>query len=141
MRSFPTFAVALTVAAGAAHAQGGPGPRQPPPDHWMTIDSVATAVALTEAQRPAFLEHYDALNAVMKRAAEARVTFREEMGGNRPTPEAMQAFRTKLETMQKELDQHHSAMRAQLTEEQQGKFDALAKPDVQIRMGGRRPGG
>jgi hypothetical protein len=140
MRSLPTLVMALGLVAGAAQAQAQDPPRrQAPPDHWLTIDSISQAVGLTEAQRPDFVKHYDALNAVMKKAADERVKMREAMGGERPTPEQMQEMRTKFDSMQTELDAHYTELRKLLTEEQQPTFDALAKP--RVAMGARRPGG
>jgi hypothetical protein len=141
MRSLPTLVMALSLAAGAAQAQEPPqAPRQPPPDHWLTIDSIAQAVSLTDAQRPDFVKHYEALNAVMKKAADERMKMRQEMGGQRPTPEQAQAMREKFTAMQTEADAHYAELRKLLTEEQQGRFDALPKP--RVGMGGRpRPGG
>jgi LTXXQ motif family protein len=140
MRSLPILVMALGLTAGAAQAQDT-SPRRPaaPPDHWLTIDSISQAVGLTEAQRPDFVKHYDALNAVMKKAADERVKMREAMGGERPTPEQMQEMRTKFGAMQTELDAHYDELRKLLTEEQQPKFDALEKP--RVAMGARRPGG
>jgi hypothetical protein len=140
MRSLPTLVMALGLVAGAAQAQAQDPPRrQAPPDHWLTIDSISQAVGLTEAQRPDFVKHYDALNAVMKKAADERVKMREAMGGERPTPEQMQEMRTKFDSMQTELDAHYAELRKLLTAEQQPQFDALAKP--RVAMGARRPGG
>ena len=139
MRSLPTLVMALGLVAGAAQAQDAPQRRPPPPDHWLTIDSIAQAVGLTDAQRPGFVQHYDALNAVMKKAADERVKMRQEMGGERPSAEQMQAMREKFGAMQTELDAHYAELRKLLTEEQQPKFDALEKP--RVAMGARRPGG
>jgi hypothetical protein len=139
MRAIATLAVALGLAAGVAQAQDRPqGPRQPPPDHWLTIDSIAAAVVLTDAQRPDFVKHYDALNAIMKNAADERTKMRQEMGGGRPSPEQAQAMRSKFDFMQTDLDGHYKELRKLLTEDQQARFDSLPKPRVAF---GRRPGG
>jgi ABC-type transporter Mla subunit MlaD len=141
MRSIPAVVLALGLAAGAAHGQDRPqGPRQPPPDHWLTIDSLAAAVGLTDAQRPDFVKHYDALNAVMKKAADERRKIREEMGGAQPTAEQLQTMRAKFEFMQTDLDNHHKELRKLLAADQQAKFDSLPKPRAAFG-GGRRPGG
>lgn len=140
MRTLPTLVMVLGLAAGAAQAQDpAQRPRQAPPDHWLTIDSISQAVGLTAAQRPDFVKHYDALNAVMKKAADERVKMRQEMGGARPTAEQAQAMREKFTAMQTELDAHYAELRKLLTEEQQPKFDGLEKP--RVAMGARRPGG
>jgi len=53
---------------------GGPGGQRfaPPPDHWMTLDSLTQALGLTASQRTAIAQPYAALNAVMKQAADRR---------------------------------------------------------------------
>lgn len=112
-----------------AYAQGGGG-RQPPPDHWMTIDSLVAAVGVTDAQKPDVTQRYQELNAVMKKAADERTKMFQSTGGERPSDEVMQAFRTKLEGMQAELDGHYKAIRALLNPDQQAKFDALPAPRV-----------
>jgi len=141
MRSIPTTILALSLAAGAAPAQDRPqGQRPPPPDHWLTIDSIAAAVGLSAAQRPDFITHYDALNAVMKKAADERRKMRDEMGGAQPTADQMQTTRAKFEFMQTDLDNHYKELRKLLSADQQAKFDSLPKPRVGVG-GGRRPGG
>lgn len=140
MRSIAFLALALGLVAGSGHAQGpAQGQRRGPPDHWLTIDSIAGAVALTDAQRPEFVKHYDALNAVMKNAAEERRKMVEEMGGARPSPEQMQAMRAKFEFMQTDVDKHYKELRKLLSAEQHGQFDSLPKP--QVTMQRQRPGG
>jgi hypothetical protein len=140
MRTIATVTLALGLSAGAAAAQDRPqGRGGPPPDHWLTIDSIAAAVTLSDAQRPDFVKHYEALNAVMKKAADERQKMREELGGARPTPEQGQAMRAKFEFMQTDLDNHYKALRKLLTEDQVARFDSLPKP--RVMPGGRRPGG
>jgi hypothetical protein len=141
MRSFPIAALALSLAAAVAQAQAPrQGARPAPPDHWMTIDSLAEAVGLTEVQRPEFVKRYDALNGVMKKAADERRKLREESGGGMPSREAAQTLRSKLEFMQTDLDKHYHELRKLLSEDQHERFDALGKPRLMV-LGGRRPGG
>jgi hypothetical protein len=107
----------------------------------MTFDSLVQAVGIADAQRPDVQKHYDALNAVMKKAADERRAMRERMvsgGGGPPSQEQRQAMRDKLSGMQAELDGHYAAIRDLLTPEQQTRFDALARPRVMM-MGPRRP--
>jgi hypothetical protein len=123
-----------------AYAQGpGAGGRRAPADHWMTIDSLVAAVSVTDAQKADVTKHYDELNAVMKKAADERSKMFQSMGGERPSQEQMQEFRTKLEAMQTELDGHYKAIRALLNADQQAKFDALPAPRVAMQR--RPPGG
>lgn len=129
----------LVLLAGPALAQGGGRQFTPPPDHWMTFDSLVTAVAVTDAQKAEVQKHYDALNAVMKQAAEARRTRMEAMrsAGGPPSQEQRDAMRAETEKFQKDIDTHLGELRALLTPDQQAKLDALPKPQVMMR----RPAG
>jgi hypothetical protein len=148
----------LTVSLAApalAQTSGGPpdgGQRrfQPPPDHWMTIDSVSQVLGLTPAQRTKISPAYTALNGVMKDAAARRQAIRQQMQasgftftpGQEPTPEQRAKFdsvRTEMEGFQAEADQWYAAIRNNLTAAQQVKFDSLPKPRVMGRMGGGPP--
>ena len=153
MRRFTAVAVlSLLVAAplAAQTPQGGPGAGgrrfQPPPDHWMTIDSLTQALGLTPDQRTKITPSYTALNGVMKDAAAKRQAFRQQMQasgfqfGQEPSPELrakMDSARTEMDGLQAEADQWYAAIRNNLTPAQQGKLDALPKPQVAFR----RPGG
>jgi hypothetical protein len=130
------------------------GQRPQLPDHWLTIDSLAQAVALTPAQREKVTGPYKALNAVLKEGATKRAQMRERMGmgagggagagggGFRDmTDEQRQAMRARLDSLRAELqplqdeaDQYYQAIRAALTADQQPKFDALPKPMVMPQM-------
>ena len=131
----------LLVPAALAQQPGMGGGRMAPPDHWLTLDSLAQAVGLTTDQRPKVAAHYDELNAVMKKAADRRVLFRQSMGPmGQMTPEQRQAMqpkvdsmRTAMEGLQQQADTHYGAIRALLTAAQQAKFDALPKPQVAMR--------
>lgn len=142
MRGSLIGAALLVLAIPAFGQQRGPM-MQPPPDHWMTFDSLVQAVGITDAQKPDVQKHYDALNAVMKKAADERRAMREQMmaGGGPPSQEQMQANREKMQSMQAELDGHYAAIRDLLTADQQAKFDALARPRVMMMGPGRRPPG
>ena len=137
--------------APPAPAPDGQRPRfQPPPDHWMTIDSLSQALNLTADQRAKIGPSYIALNGVLKDAAAKRQAFRQQMQGSgfqprqEPTPEMRARFDsmgTKMDGFQAEADQWVAAIRNNLTPDQQTKFDALAKPQVTRRggMGGAPP--
>jgi len=83
MPRFAAIAVIALVLAAPAVAQtaNGEPPRrfQPPPDHWMTIDSLAQSLGLTPAQRTKITPAYTALNGVMKDAAARRQAIRQQM--------------------------------------------------------------
>lgn len=150
------FAVLLATPAFSQTPQpapGGPpdGQRrfQPPPDHWMTIDSLSQAIVLTADQRTKITPAYTALNGVMKDAAARRQAIRQQMQasggftpGQEPTPAQRAKFdsvRTEMEGFQAEADQWYAAIRNALTPTQQTKLDSLPKPMVFRRMGGGGP--
>ena len=138
--------VATPALAQNPPADQGQGQRrfQPPPDHWMTIDSLSQALGLNAGQRTKITPAYTALNGVMKDAAARRQAIRQQMQssgftpGQEPTPEQRARFdsvRAELEGFQTEADQWHGAIRNNLTSAQQAKFDSLPKPQV-FRRGG-----
>jgi cytochrome c556 len=120
---------------------GGQRRFQPPPDHWMTIDSLAQAVGLTADQKAKVAQPYTALNGVMHDAAARRQAIRQQMQGSfvpgqEPTPEMrarMDSVRTEMEGFQAEADQWLAAIRNLLTPAQQPKFDALPRPQLARR--------
>jgi hypothetical protein len=139
-------ALLLAVIATPAFAQdpgaaGAPRRFAPPPDHWMTIDSLAQAVGLTADQKTKVTQPYTALNGVMKDAAARRQAIRQQMQGSfvqgqEPSPEMrakMDSVRAEMEGFQAEADQWLAAIRNLLTPAQQAKFDALAKPQLTRR--------
>lgn len=138
MRSLSRTIVFSLLLATPALAQNPPGGRrfEPLPDHWMTLDSLAQAVGLTEAQKTQITPVYTALNGVMKDAAARREAIRQQMQGSfipgqEPTPEMRarrDSIRVEMEGFQAEADQWLAAIRNQLTPEQKTKFDALPKP-------------
>src|SRR6266403_6402897 len=152
MHRVAALAVLSLVLAAPAVAQTAQGeaPRrfQPPPDHWMTIDSLSQVLSLAPAQRTKITPAYTALNGVMKDAAARRQAIRQQMQaggftpGQEPTPEQRAKFdsvRTEMQGFQAEADQWYAAIRNNLTPDQQTKFDALPKPMVFRPMGGGAP--
>ncbi len=135
-----TVALVITglVCATPLHTQGR-GQAVPPPDHWLTIDSLVTMVQIAADQRAAVTEHYEQINAVMKEAAEKRTALRSGMTGP-PTEadrERMTAFREEMVAMQMKIDEHRQAIRAMLTDAQKARFDAL--PAAQLMRPRQRP--
>src|SRR5438132_14214724 len=107
-RRILTLFLAVTSAA-VLRAQGGGmggGQFQPPPDHWLTMDSLAQAVGLTADQRAKVAPHYAELNAAVKKAADRRAAFRQSMGGSmaQMTPEQRQAMRPTVDSGRTEVD-------------------------------------
>ena len=160
MRSLTAFLLLSLLAGTALSAQdptpapgSPPGATQrrfpPPPDHWMTIDSLSQVLGLTPAQRTKITPSYTALNGVMKDAAARRQAIRQQMQasggftpGQEPTPEQRAKFdsvRAEMQGFQAEADQWYATIRNNLTPEQQTKFDALPKPIVFRPMGGGGP--
>jgi hypothetical protein len=137
-RSAVALIITGLVCATPLYAQGR-GQAPPPPDHWLTIDSLVTMVQITAAQRAAVTEHYEQINALMKQAAEKRTALRSGMTGP-PTEadrERMTAFRDEMTAMQAKIDEHRQAIRAMLTDEQKARFDAL--PATQLVRPRQRP--
>jgi len=145
------FVLALLLAAPLVAQTPSTGRFQPPPDHWMTIDSLSQALGLSAEQRAKITPSYTALNGVMKDAAARRQAIRQQMQasggfvpGQEPTPAQRARFdsaRTEMEGFQAEADQYYAAIRNNLTPDQQAKLDALPKPQVVRRgpMGGGQP--
>ena len=131
----------LSAAAVAQTPATEPRRFQPPPDHWMTIDSLNQALGLNAAQRTKITPAYTALNGVMKDAAARRQAIRQQMQGTftpgqEPTPEQRARFdsvRAEMEGFQAEADEWYAAIRNNLTPDQQAKLDALPKPQVVFR--------
>jgi len=137
----------LLAAPAVAQTANGEPPRrfQPPPDHWMTIDSLSQTIGLTSEQRTKVTPAYTALNGVMKDAAARRQAIRQQMQasgftpGQEPTPAQRAKFdsvRAEMQGFQAEADQWYAEIRNNLTPDQQTKFDALPKPMVFRPMGG-----
>lgn len=154
MKRWYTLAV-MAALATSARAQGpggpgGPGQRPQMPDHWMTLDSLNTALGLTAEQKPKVTPHYEALNGVLKTAADKRAAMRQRAGAGgmanmqEMTDEQRQAMRARMDSLRAELQplqeqvtQHLQAIRAVLTADQQAKLDALPQPTVMpMRRGG-----
>jgi vancomycin resistance protein YoaR len=140
MRRLVVVATLVTLIARPALSQT-PSRFPPPPDHWMTIDSLSEALGLNAAQRSTITPAYTALNGVMKDAAARRQAIRQQLQGTftrgqEPTPEQrarMDSVRTEMEGFQAEADQWLAAIRTNLTPAQQAKLDALPKPQVTFR--------
>ena len=141
--------VAAPALAQDPGAMGGQRRFQPPPDHWMTIDSLAQALSLTADQKTKVAQPYTALNGVMRDVAARRQARRQQMQGQgnfvpgqEPSPEMrarMDSLRVEMEGFQAEADQWLAAIRNLLTPAQQTKFDALPKPQF-IRRAPRSTG-
>src|SRR2546428_3909068 len=134
MRSF-AIATLFALLASPASPQnpnppvGGPGLGQgrfqPPPDHWMTFDSLSQALSLSADQRTKITPAYTALNGVMKDAAARRLAIRQQMQasggftpGRQPTPSqsaTLYYLRTASDGRLAAADQSNDALRTTLT--------------------------
>jgi Spy/CpxP family protein refolding chaperone len=142
-RTFIATLVFSVLSAAAVAQTPATEPRrfQPPPDHWMTIDSLSQSLGLTSVQRTKITPAYTALNGVMKDAAARRQAIRQQTQGRftpgqQPTPEQRARFdsvRAEMEGFQAEADEWYAAIRNNLTPDQQAKLDALPKPQVVFR--------
>ena len=134
------FAISI-VSAPVAMAQGGRGMgggRMAPPDHWITADSLAKAVGGDASVAQKAAPHLAEVDKVMKQAADERS---KAFANGRPDQATMQAFRAKAEDWQKSVDEHLKAIRDGLDAKQQAAFDALQKPQMMRRGGGKMGGG
>src|SRR5260370_31156946 len=83
MRGVTARLLLLSLCAARLAAQGGMGGGQytPPPDHWLTADSLKAALALTPAEVQAIKPAYDSINVILKQAATVRDSARAAMQG------------------------------------------------------------
>ena len=102
----------------------------------MTIDSLRQVLNLSGAQRAKIAQSYDSLNAVMKESAARRQASFQP--GQEPSPELrarMDSARAQMQEFQTEADKWVASIRANLTTDQQAKFDSLPKPQLTRRPG------
>lgn len=130
----------LSLCAAPLAAQGGMGGQgfTPPPDHWMTIDSLKTALTLTPAELTAIKPQYDSINVVLKQAATVRDSVRSAMQGMQGMSmedrrAAMAPVRSRMEGMQATVDALVKTIRGKLTADQATKLDALPQPRAAMR--------
>src|SRR5260221_14729740 len=75
--------LSLPALAQDPNAMGGAQRRfQPPPDHWMTIDSLFQAVGLTADQKPKVAQPYTALNRLTHDATPRPQADRQQTQGS-----------------------------------------------------------
>jgi hypothetical protein len=130
----------LSLCAAPLAAQGGMGGGQytPPPNHWMTIDSLTAALTLTPAEVKAVTPAYDSINVIMKQAATVRDSVRTAMQGMQGMSmedrrAAMAPVRTRMDALQTQIDALLKTVRGKLTADQATKLDGLPQPRAAMR--------
>ena len=121
MKTLYAVAGLLLVAAPAMAQGGGMGRMGPPADHWMTFDSLVAAVGITDAQKADAQKHYDAINDILKQAAERRPP---KPGPDRrpPPPEQRHLKRSILQQTRTDTETHHNQVRGVLTSAHTGEL-------------------
>ncbi|HKV70428.1 MAG TPA: hypothetical protein VJN62_04230 [Gemmatimonadales bacterium] len=135
-------AVALfggAVAPLAAQGGGGMGGRgfAPPPNHWMTMDSVAQALSLTAAEKSAIQPQYDSINAILARAAAIRDSMRANIQPGGDMRSAFAAARQLMQPLQEAEDALIKEIHGKVSSAAGAKLDAAPPPRVMRQ----RPGG
>jgi hypothetical protein len=140
MRAVAARMLVLSLCAAPLAAQGGMGGGQyaPPPDHWMTMDSITKALTLTPAEVSAIKPQYDSINVILKQAATVRDSVRTAMQGMQGMSmedrrAKMAPVRARMESMQATVDGLVKAIRGKLTPDQATKLDALPQPRAAMR--------
>lgn len=142
MRRISCLLGTLLAAAPLAAQGGGMGGFTPPPDHWMTIDSLTTALTLSSAEVTAIKPAYDSINVIMKQAKTVRDSMRAQFqsmqGMSMDERRAKMApVRERLDGWQTQVDALVGTIKGKLTADQQTKLAALPQPHVAMR---RPPG-
>lgn len=137
MRAVAARMLVLSLCAAPLAAQGGMGGGQytPPPDHWLTADSLKAALTLTPAEVTAIKPQYDSINVILKQAATVRDSVRTAMQGMSMEDRraAMGPVRARMDGMQTTIDVLVKTIRGKLTADQATKLDALPQPRAAMR--------
>ena len=146
MRKTLITTVLMGAAALPLAAQGGGmagGRFGPPPNHWMTMDSVAQALSLTAAEKAAIQVPYDSINALLMRAQTIRDSIRSHFQGGGDFRAMVAAARQVLQPLQDQEDALVKELRGKISAAAGAKLDAAPPPRVlRERPGGmRRPPG
>jgi len=140
MRAVAARLLVLSLCAAPLAAQGGMGggPYTPPPDHWLTADSLKAALTLTPAEVTAIKPQYDSINVILKQAATVRDSVRTAMQGMQGMSQedrraAMGPVRARMDALQTTVDALVKTIRGKLTPDQATKLDALPQPRAAMR--------
>ena len=121
----------------AAQGGGGMGRGAPPPNHWMTMDSVAQALSLTAAEKTAIQPQYDSINAILMRAQAVRDSLRANMPAGGDMRAAFASARQMMQPLQDQEDAQINDSHGKISKAAAQKMDAAPPPKV-IRQ---RPAG
>jgi len=121
----------------AAQGGGGMGRGAPPPNHWMTMDSVAQSLALTASEKTAIQPQYDSINAILMRAQAVRDSLRANMQPGGDMRSAFAAARQLMQPLQEQEDALVKEIHGKISAAAAAKLDAAPPPRV-LRQ---RPGG
>lgn len=140
MRAFAARLLVLSLCAAPLAAQGGMrgGMYTPPPDHWLTADSLTAALTLTPAAVQAIKPAYDSINVILRQAATVRDSVRTAMQGMQGMSmedrrAKMAPVRERMEAMQTTIDALVKTIRGKLTADQAAKLDGLPQPRAAMR--------
>jgi hypothetical protein len=137
MRAVAARLLVLSLCAAPLAAQGGMGGGQytPPPDHWLTADSLKAALTLTPAEVTAIKPQYDSINVILKQAATVRDSVRTAMQGMSMEDRraAMGPVRARMDALQTTVDALVKTIRGKLAADQATKLDALPQPRAAMR--------
>ncbi|HWH03063.1 MAG TPA: hypothetical protein VN674_05185 [Gemmatimonadales bacterium] len=122
-------AVAPLTAQGGGGMGGGRG-FAPPPNHWMTMDSVGSALGLTAAEMTAIQPQYDSINGILKRSAAMRDSIRASMQGGGDPRAAMAAARPMMQSLQDQEDALIKEIHGKISAAAAAKLDAAPPPRV-----------
>jgi hypothetical protein len=115
----------------------GRGQFAPPPNHWMTMDSVAQALSLTAAEKSAIQPQYDSINAILMRATAIRDSVRASVSGGGDMRAAMGSARQMMQPLQDREDALLKEIHGKISAAAAAKLDAAPPPKVMRQ----RPGG
>lgn len=127
----------MPLAAQGGGGMGGRGGFAPPPNHWMTMDSVAQALSLTAAEKTAIQPQYDSINAILMRAGAMRDSIRASMSGGGDPRAAMASARPMMQSLQDQEDALLKTIHGKISTAAAAKLDAAPPPRVMRQ----RPGG
>jgi len=120
----------MPLAAQGGGGMGGGRGFAPPPNHWMTMDSVGTALGLTAAEKTAIQPQYDSINAILKRAQTLRDSLRASMAPGGDMRSAFAAARAIMQPLQDQEDALLKEIHGKISAAAATKLEAAPPPRV-----------